>query len=228
MSRIYIFDAVHTFLRPVPDVLTAYHDVGQIHGSTISKEKLATRFRAARNARFSANFSAAAAQPGSLKSSDAIEYQLWRDLIADVFLEIRPVDKLFEQLWTHFANADNWQLYDDVANCWARLHEDGHRIVVGSNFDSRLNAIVKRFPELSVAHAIFCSAEVGYRKPDPLFYQVVADSFGITDSDEVTMIGDDFENDYIAPKRFGWKALHLNRKASGNAQSHVIRDLGSL
>jgi putative hydrolase of the HAD superfamily len=228
MSRLYIFDAVHTFLRPAPDVLTAYHDVGKLHGSTISKDKLATRFRAARKTRFSANFSAAATQPGSLESSDAIEYQLWQDLIADVFLEIRPVDKLFEQLWGHFANADNWQLYDDVAECWARLHAAGNRIIVASNFDSRLNAIVERFPELSVAEAVFCSAEVGYRKPDPLFYQAVADSIGIVDSDQVIMVGDDFENDYVAPKRFGWKALHLNRKTTEKTQSHVIQDLNSL
>ena len=228
MPRIFIFDAVHTFLRPFPDVLTAYHQVGQIHGSELSKEKLKTRFHTARRTRFSTSIPAEQTQPGSLPSSDEIEFQLWRDLVTDVFAEIKPVDALFEQLWGHFASPGNWQVYDDVAECWAQMKSGGDRIVVASNFDSRLHAIMENFDELAVAESVFCSAEVGYRKPDPLFYKFVSDSLKLTDADEVIMIGDDFENDYVAPKKFGWKAMHLNRKLDYNRQRGVISSLSEL
>jgi FMN phosphatase YigB (HAD superfamily) len=42
------------------------------------------------------------------------------------------------------------------------------------------------------------------------------------------MIGDDFENDYVAPKRFGWKAIHLDRKLKYHRKSHVISSLHEL
>jgi putative hydrolase of the HAD superfamily len=228
MPRLFVFDAVHTFLRPVPDVLTAYFDAGRLHGSELSKEKIKTRFRIARRSRFSTGIPSHQTQPGSLRSSDAIELQLWRDLISDVFTEIKPVDSLFERLWEHFALPENWQLYDDVAACWSKLHANGDRIIVASNFDSRLHAIMENFEELAIADAVYCSAEVGYRKPDPLFYETVSKSFGIAESDEVIMIGDDFENDYVAPKRFGWKAIHLDRKLKYHRKSHVISSLHEL
>ncbi len=228
MPRVYIFDAVHTFLRPVPDVLSAYLDAGRLHGSELSKEELGSRFRVARRKLFSTYVAASQTQPGSLTSSDAIEHQLWRDLIAEIFTEIKPIDTLFSQLWKHFASPENWQLYDDVTACWSRLHANGDRIIVASNFDSRLHAIVEYFPQLSVAEAVYCSAEVGYRKPDPLFYQTVAKSLGLKDSDDVIMIGDDSENDFIAPRRFGWKALHLDRRTFRRGTCNTIPDLNAI
>ena len=228
MPRTFIFDAVHTILRPVPDVRSAYFAVGQKHGSKLSREQVGDRFRIARRQRFSTYIAASQTQPGSLPSSDEIEFELWRGLVSDIFLQIDPIDPLFQELWDHFASPENWELYDDVEACWNRLHERGDRIVVASNFDSRLHDIAAKHPVLSVADAIYCSAEVGYRKPDPLFYQAVADSFGIGESDEVIMVGDDFENDYVAPVQFGWKAFHLDRRSNNASDSRVIPSLDLL
>lgn len=83
-------------------------------------------------------------------------------------------------------------------------------------------------PTLGLADAVYCSAEVGYRKPDPLFYKTVSDSFGIDDSDEVIMIGDDFENDYVGPVKFGWRAFHLDRRAAPTGNQNTISSLNAL
>ena len=167
-------------------------------------------------------------ESGSLVSSDEIERQLWLDLVSDVFSDVRPIDSLFAELWSHFAAAENWQLYDDVEPCWSKLKANGDRIVIASNFDSRLNEIVAQHETLSLADAVYCSAEVGYRKPDPLFYRAVAGSFAIGESDEVIMVGDDAENDYVAPVRFGWQAFHLDRRETDQRPQHVISDLSQL
>ena len=42
------------------------------------------------------------------------------------------------------------------------------------------------------------------------------------------MVGDDAENDYVAPVRFGWKAFHLDRRATDQRPQHVISDLSQL
>lgn len=228
MSRIFIFDAVHTILRPIPDVVSAYFLAGQRHGSLLTKDKVKTGFRIARRQRFGTFVAASQTQAGSLISSDAIEWQLWQDLVSDVFEDVRPIDGLFQELWSHFASADNWQLYDDVESCWSQLKENGDRIVIASNFDSRLNEIVAQHELLSLADAVYCSAEVGFRKPDPMFYKAVADSFGVSDSDEVIMVGDDFENDYVGPTKHGWKALHLDRRAMNKSDQRAIASLDDL
>ena len=228
MSRIFVFDAVHTILRPIPDVISAYFLAGQQHGSSLTKDEVKKRFRVARRQRFATYVAASQTQAGSLVSSDAIEHQLWRDLVSDVFSDIQPINSLFAELWAHFASAENWQLYDDVESCWTKLKSNGDRIVVASNFDSRLNEIVAQHPPLSLADAVYCSAEVGYRKPDPLFYGTVARSFGIHDADEVIMIGDDFENDFVAPVRFGWQAFHLDRRDGMQGNQNAISSLDTL
>lgn len=228
MSRIFIFDAVHTILRPIPDVTSAYFLAGQRHGSSLTKAEVKKRFRIARRQRFGTFVAASQTQPGSLPSSDKIEYQLWRDLVSDVYAEVRPIDGLFDQLWSHFASEDNWQLYDDVESCWQDLKANGDRIVIASNFDSRLFNVVSKHASLKAADAVFCSAEVGFRKPDPQFYHAVSESFGITPEDEVIMVGDDFENDYVAPVRFGWKAFHLDRRDGAKRNPNTVSSLNEL
>ena len=228
MPRTFIFDAVHTVLRPVPDVRSAYFDAGLRHGSDLSREQVGDRFRVARRQRFSTYVAASQTQPGALPSSDEIEFELWRGLVSDIFLGLESVGPLFDELWNHFASPDNWQLYDDVSSCFLRLKERGDRIVIASNFDSRLHDIVAKHDSLGIADSVFCSAEIGYRKPDPLFYKTVAESLGLCESDDVTMIGDDFENDYVAPVRFGWKAFHLDRRSKTNHRQDTINSLSSI
>ena len=228
MPRVFVFDAVHTLLRPMPDVVSAYYIAGKKAGSQLSKDKVKQRFRDARRKHFSTSVPASQTRPGSLSSSDEIEFQLWRDLIAEVFSDVSPVDHLFQSLWDHFADPANWQLYDDVAPCWKRLRAEGARILIASNFDSRLNEIVHKQDVIANADAVFCSAEVGFRKPDPKFYDVVAREFGLSDSDHVTMVGDDFENDCQAPRMFGWKALHLVRRSGIDLNSCTINGLDQL
>lgn len=228
MLRAVIFDAVHTILRPMPDVVSTYFLAGKKAGSRLSKDKVKQRFRDARRKHFGTSVPASQTRPGLLPSSDEIEFQLWKNLVADVFSDVKPIDSLFQTLWDHFASPKPWQLYDDVEPCWKRLRDTGVKLVIASNFDSRLHEIVQKQEAIANADAIFCSAEVGFRKPDPNFYKVVAKELGLKDSDDVTMIGDDFENDCQAPRIFGWKALHLDRRSGIESNSCTINSLDQL
>lgn len=228
MHRTFIFDAVHTILRPVPDVVSAYFLAGQRYGSSLTRKEVKFRFGVGRKEHFGTRIAAKETKPGSLPSSDEIEFQLWKELVGFVFEDIKPIDSLFKDLWDHFASPDNWQLYDDVEPCLSAIKSDGNKIVIASNFDSRLHKVLKVRSLDSEIDDVFCSAEVGFRKPDPMFYQVVADSLQFNGNEEVTMIGDDFENDFVGPREFGWNALHLDRRAKEQAPAHEINDLRSI
>lgn len=228
MEKIFIFDAVHTILRPVPDVITAYFLAGKRHGSLLTKEDVKSRFRSGRQELFGTRIAAKETKPGSLRSSDEIEFQLWKKLVTYVFNDVVPIDQLFQELWDHFASPQNWQLYDDVESCWQSIKADGGQIVIASNFDSRLNEILKVQSSLTKIDAVFCSAEVGYRKPDPMFYEVVAKTLKLNGAEQVIMTGDDFENDFVAPRLFGWNAVHLDRRSKEQSPDHEIQDLRSI
>jgi HAD superfamily hydrolase (TIGR01509 family) len=58
---------------------------------------------------------------------------------------------------------------------------------------------------------IFCFRELGLKKSDPRFWDAVAARLGVPPS-ALVMIGDDLDNDVLAPRRAGLAALWLNWK----------------
>ena len=218
MSNIVLFDAVGTIIETVPSVIEAYHRHGQSHGSTLDAAEISRRFKLARQKFFDLDTSAQELVSGQLVSSDAIELNLWRQLIAEIFTDVDPVEPLFISLWDFFADAANWRVFDDTADCFARLKTAGYQIGIASNFDSRLLGIVSAFAELADADFVFCSAEIGFRKPDPAFYQSVQrrieSHVGDSVLGSIVMTGDCVENDFHGPRRHGWEALWLDRSGS--------------
>ena len=211
MSKIVLFDAVGTIIETVPSVVDAYHRHGQSHGSNLDVAEISRRFKLARQKFFDLDTSAEKLTAGQLVSSDAIELDLWRQLIAEIFTDVDPVEPLFRSLWNFFADAANWRVFDDTAACFARLKAAGYRIGIASNFDSRLLGIVNSFAEIAEADFVFCSAEIGFRKPDPAFYQTVEhrieSQLGESVQGSIVMTGDCIENDFHGPRRHGWDAI---------------------
>jgi FMN phosphatase YigB (HAD superfamily) len=61
---------------------------------------------------------------------------------------------------------------------------------------------------------LFCYRELGIKKSDPAFWDIVVARLGVG-RDELVMVGDDLENDVLAPRRAGIAALWLNWKQPG-------------
>ncbi len=58
---------------------------------------------------------------------------------------------------------------------------------------------------------IFISGDLDVAKPDPEIYRTVVRKMGGS-PDEYLYIGDSFENDIVASKAAGWKAIWINRR----------------
>lgn len=82
------------------------------------------------------------------------------------------------------------------------------------------NASVSRRPmiELALRRAgldryfehIFCYTELGYRKDQPEFWSAVQCTLGIPLT-QITMVGDSYEQDALAPRRFGVQGVWFNQ-----------------
>ncbi len=206
-----------------PSVIDVYLRYGRKFGSALEKADVKRRFEVARRKLFSVDTPAKEQVEGALTSSDAIERELWRRFIDFVFDDVNDSTELFDALWNFFAVPENWSLYTDVAECLSQLKQQGCYLAIASNFDSRLIPIARHFEELSAVDDVFCSASLGFRKPDPAFYRQVLEkvsrSLGTElASEDIIFVGDCIENDFHGPRRMGWSAFWLDRTGEPRAE----------
>lgn len=223
---IVLFDAVGTVIEPIEPIVNVYHRLGLKYGSKLNRSLLSERIALARRNFFNVGESAqtrfadsenSAPLLAELESSDEIERELWKQLVFHVFEDLDSPNVLFDELWSYFETPENWRLFTDVEACWSELQMHGIEIGIASNFDSRLNSIVDQLVPISNADYLFCSSQVGFRKPSPLFFQQVHSAIECInpqskDDLSIFMVGDDFQNDCVAPRLAGWDAVWLNRR----------------
>lgn len=144
----------------------------------------------------------------SLPVSESREYSSWASLVAEVLTPIHGaappavLDEAFQILWSLFAAPETWRLMSGVTDLVAKLQGLGLRVCLASNFDGRLHQIMAGFSRDVRFDAIFVSSEIGYRKPDPRFYQEVLSRLG-QPAEAVVMVGDRWWEDFAAPTTVG-------------------------
>lgn len=218
------FDAVGTLLKPLPDVVTAYHHFGTTHGSRLEPDEIRQRF----GQLYLQFFCRSANVESALQTSESLERSRWRSLVTELFSDVRPATALFEDLWQHFALTSSWELYPDVAPTLQLLKERQLPWGIASNFDQRLDAIIAGIPELADALVVITSATAGWSKPAAEFFRHAASQAARqsrSPDNELWMIGDNLSLDYEAAKASGWNALHLDRELTSAAQPWQIRSL---
>jgi putative hydrolase of the HAD superfamily len=148
--------------------------------------------------------------------------------VSNVLPELPDPEAAFTALWAHFGRSSAWRCFEDVAPTIRFLSEVEIPIRIASNFDSRLHAVVEGLPELSsYAITLVISSEVGWRKPHRCFYQLACESLGMA-PERVLCVGDDLENDFLAPRRARLEAILLDRTEKHPEISPRIPDLRKL
>ena len=133
-ARVLLFDAVGTLMSARPPVAEVYHAVARTHEVELPLEEINRRIATAVSSRFSQ----------CVESSESIERDRWRTIVADVFRESpERLDAIFANLWRHFASPAAWRLFDDVEDCLARLQSRNIHVAIASNFDARLRQVVR-------------------------------------------------------------------------------------
>lgn len=211
-----LFDAVGTLIYPDPPVAEVYWVAGERFGSRLSFEEIRRRFGEA----FRAHYTRGEA------TGEARERERWRRIVASVFEDVgEGAEGLFESLWQHFAQPLNWRTYPDVS-ALTELKSQGYRIGIASNFDERLNGIVRKLPLLAACEAVFVSSSVGYSKPDVRFFREIEKRLGV-EARKVVLVGDDVVNDVEGAQGAGWKAVRVERDGEGRGDG-AIRSLREL
>ena len=204
--RAVLFDAVGTLIYPDPPVAEAYVRHGREFGSALTTEDVSFRFAAAFARQEQSD------QCAGRVTSQLHERQRWREIVAEVFDDAVEPNELFESLWHHFALSTSWRLFDDVAPALRALSEQRLTIGVASNFDDRLISLCQSVPALDSCQHIFTSAQIGYAKPAPEFFESISRQLGLSPR-EMLLVGDDQTNDFAGATSAGWQSVLVDRHA---------------
>jgi len=219
--RCVLFDAVGTLIYADPPVSAVYAAAARDFGLVLDKYTVQQRFADAFAKHYQADDS-----PDRQRTSQAQEVERWRSIVAAVFPEFGDCEALFQRLWDHFTQPASWRPYDDVVACWRRLMDRGLKLGVASNFDDRLLSICRGLAPFHESKYVFLSSRLGYRKPALHFFRAIEKATKLGPN-ELLLIGDDWENDFLAAKSAGWQANYLDRTNTA-ATTIAIRSLAEI
>ncbi len=225
--RCVALDAVGTLIEADPPVVDAYAEVGRCHGSRLNRAEVGRRFDAALTKSVEMDL---AKGPAGLATSEEAECVRWRWVVGQVFEDIEDesaVERCFEELFAHFGRPSSWRCFDDVATTVNRIQRLGLRLVIASNFDSRLHTICAGWPPLQSARAVVVSSEVGWKKPGTGFFGALVEACGCR-PDQVLMVGDDPVNDVGGALNSGLQAVQVDRSDIEGEDTSLLTSVSRL
>jgi dihydrofolate synthase/folylpolyglutamate synthase len=195
--RAVTFDVGGTLIEPWPSVGRVYAQVAARHGVEVAAEALDRQFALAWAAR--KNF--------RHRLSD------WSELVRQTFAGLTPAPpsaSLFGALYSHFATAAPWRIFDDVAPCLRELKRRGLKLGIISNWDDRLRPLLRELQLDNYFDSIVISGPAGPHKPDPKIFQAAAAQLN-TRPEAILHIGDSAPEDGAGARAAGLRALLLTR-----------------
>lgn len=130
------------------------------------------------------------------------------ELGIEVELETKQIFKRLLQKELH-----SIEYFQDTLKTLNFLINNNVKVIVCSNLASQYAeqiTLLFKMCGLDKVHLIF-SSDVGYIKPEKEIYEK-CESFLEEQKNNILFIGDSYQNDYIEPKNYGFKAIWLNRK----------------
>ncbi|MFP6900967.1 MAG: HAD-IA family hydrolase, partial [Opitutales bacterium] len=130
-------------------------------------------------------------------------------------------------LWERFGRGESWRLLDEVRPTLEKLKEQGYRMAVLSNNDSRLRKVLDDLGIAPFFEHVFVSSELGCGKPDPNVFRSVEEVMGLQ-SNALLHVGDDPARDAAAARKAGWQAILLTEESGPGLRAREISQLPDL
>jgi putative hydrolase of the HAD superfamily len=118
-----------------------------------------------------------------------------------------------------------FRVYPEVRAALGQYHARGLRLVVVSNWDVSLHAVLRSLGLSAMLNGILTSAEAGFRKPSPRIFERALQLAGIGAA-EAIHVGDSVEEDVAGARAAGIEAVLLRR--GGGAGPEGVRTIATL
>ena len=171
--------------------------------------------------------------PTELKTIEQQEFDWWKNVVKATFFQLSLLKEFsdftdfFAEIYTYFATEEPWSVFPDVFPSLQKWKNQRIQLGVISNFDSRLNKILKVLDLEQFFTSITISSMVGFAKPDQNIFNVALKKHQVT-AQQAWHIGDNLIKDYQGAKNAGIKAFWLNRSLSSLNNENQLPNLSSL
>jgi putative hydrolase of the HAD superfamily len=211
--KLIIFDAAGTLFEVRGSVGEIYASRAQRYGVMVEAATLQQRFVQSFRAQPPLAFQGYASE-AELKQ---LEFAWWGRLVRQVFAEtdFPRFPEFFAEVFEFFRRPEAWRLYDDVLPTLAGLEARGIQLAVLSNFDTRLEALLKNFGLAVYFAGVHLSSRIGAAKPDARVFLAALHFHGI-EPYEAWHVGDSWCEDVEGARVAGVGGWLIERDASSS------------
>ncbi|MDX2031314.1 MAG: HAD-IA family hydrolase [Blastocatellia bacterium] len=219
-TEVVFFDAAGTLIEVRGSVGEIYRRLARRHGVEVSSARIQAGFMRA----FRSQPPMAFPVETPADRLGALEYDWWRTVAREVFAEVAfpAFEAFFAEVFEFFRTTEAWYVFDDVIPTLTSLRERGVRMAVISNFDSRLDDLLRAFGLDSYFDAVHLSTRLGAEKPDPAIFRAALRHHGIEPA-QALHIGDRVEADIAGAEACGIRALLIDRKNGATSPMRLGR-----
>lgn len=217
---VVLFDAIGTLIETRSPVGEIYAAAAARQGVQISAWRLEDAFR-----RIFATAPNMAFPSAPVDAIAALERDWWRARVRSIYraaessVLLPDFDACFEELFSHYAESDAWQLREGAKECLATLRSRSIATGIVSNCDVRLERVLAGLHIRDALDVVVLPAHAGATKPDSAPFRLALEQLGATPAQTV-YVGDDPVQDMDGARALGLRAFDVSELAT-------LRDLPS-
>lgn len=187
MIKAVFFDVGSTLLYPEPSVAETFAAVAQQRGHALTVRDVEPHMAAV-----DAFYEAEYLRDGDFWCSQEGTVAIWLDqyrYLCHLTGIAHDAEGMAAAVHAAYRRAGQWALYPDVIGCLRTLKRQGLAFAVVSNWDADLEELLRGLHLLPYFDAVVASADVGYRKPDPMVFRLALERVGVR-PEEALHVGD--------------------------------------
>lgn len=224
--RAVSFDAGQTLVHPEPSVESVYREAFARHGLEVDERAVR---RAVHATWTDVNARQTAGEPDRWRG-DGGEHGFWKRFVTHVWTgcggEKLPL-ALLAELVRHFSDDSHWAVYEDAHAVIPELKAKGLTLLVISNWDSSLPALLHRLELAPHFEFVVVSASVGHSKPSGRIFEEALRLLDMP-AEAVLHVGDSLKDDYDGARAAGLPSVLLDRHGRAPEGIDAIRSLVEL
>ena len=208
MIKVVLFDVGSTLIRPCPSVAETMGRVAAERGHALTVRDFES-FMPAMDAFYEAEYQ----RDGDFWCSHEGSVAIWRDqyrYVCHLAGIGHDAQGMALSVYEAYQSADSWEVYKDVTGCLRALKERGYTLGVVSNWDAELEGLLRDLRLLPYFDTVVSSAVVGYRKPNPVIFQLACEQLDVR-ANEVLHVGDHVSADGEGASAAGIRPVIIDR-----------------
>jgi putative hydrolase of the HAD superfamily len=150
-----------------------------------------------------------------------LERDWWRGLVLKVVPVFPAFDEFFSEVYQFFRGREAWRLFDDVIPTLSELKNRGLRLAIISNYDSRIDDLLREFEIVGFFDGVHVSSRIGAAKPDRDIF-LSALRYHRVEPGKAIHVGDSLREDVEGASAVGIRAVLIDRNQSYESNNGLI------